>query len=150
MRNCRWRKDIERWFDGESPHAERVQRHVAKCTDCAAYHEGLQALRDGATETTRREEIQEAQFPAFFDGIREGIESPRRGHGRLWALASGSAAALIAAMSLIIMFGSGHTPVDATVIESYSTDLEGASITTSDSRNGVPTVWITVTQDDVW
>ena len=150
MRNCRWTKDIERWFDGESRHADRVQRHVTDCADCAAYLEGLQALRYGATDATRREEIQDPQFPAFFDGIREAIGTPRRGHGRLWALASGTAAALIAAMSLVVMFGSGHAPVDATVIESCSTDLEGASISTSDSKNGVPTVWITVTQDDVW
>ena len=117
---------------------------------CADYLVGVPALRDGATDATRREEIQDPQFPAFFDGIREAIGTPRRRRGGLWALASGSAAALIAAMSIVVMFGSGHAPVDATVIESCSTDLEGASITTSDSKNGVPTVWITVTQDDVW
>jgi len=149
MRNCRWTKDIERWFDGEGPDGDRVQRHVDECAACAAHLAQLRTLREGGATAARREEIQDPQFPAFFDGIREAVEAPRRRRGGLWALASVSAAALVVAVSLFVMLDGGPQPGAATVIESYSTDLEGATITTSDSENGVPTVWITVTQDDI-
>lgn len=145
MAKCRWIYDLERSFDGELPH-DHVAGHLAQCPECAARLAGLTALRNSLT--VGREEIREPQFPAFFAGIRDRLEVPYR-RRRIWALVSLAAAALIVAISTFLILSEGPQKVDATVVESYSTDLEGATITTYDSDDGVTTVWITVAQDDI-
>jgi len=152
MIDCRWTRRVEQWFDGESSEAAGVEQHIAECARCAAHLEMLRELRQTVAAATLRPGLREAQFPAFLDGIRERltVETPRRGHRRLWALVSLSAAALVVAFSAFIVFGGKPARVDATVVESCTSEIQGATITTYDSEQGVTTVWITVAGDDVW
>jgi len=113
MGKCRWSQRVERWFDGESREPESVAQHVAGCPQCAAMAARLQRFREGVHAVDVRAEIASGQFPAFLEGIRQGIEAPRRRHTGVWALASVSAAALIVAVSLFAMFTGGPEPVEA-------------------------------------
>ncbi|NIA15465.1 MAG: hypothetical protein GWP08_15485 [Nitrospiraceae bacterium] len=152
MRRCGWEKRVELWFDGEGAPTDPEAAHVAQCPHCAAQVAQWGALRSAVRETAASEAIADAQFPAFFDGIREQVRTPMRprGHRKLWAALSLTAAALIVAISAVVVFRDGPQPVGATVIESCSTELEGATIRSYSSDEGVATVWITVSQDDVW
>ena len=152
MRRCGWEKRVELWFDGAATPTDPEAEHVVQCAHCAAQVAQWGVLRSAVGETATCEGIADAQFPAFFDGIQEQVQMPvrPRGHRKLWAALSLTAAALIVAISAVVVFREGPQPVDATVIESYSTELEGATIRSYSSDEGVATVWITVSQDDVW
>jgi len=152
MIDCRWTRRVEQWFDGESSEAAGVERHVAECARCAARLETLRAVRQTVSTVASSPEIRDAQLPAFLEGIRErlAVETPRHGNRRLWALVSLSAAALVVAFSAFIVFGGKPARVDATVVESCTSEIQGATITTYDSEQGVTTVWLTVAGDDVW
>ncbi len=146
MSNCPWTQRVERWFDAESAEQEAVLSHMADCPACTAYVERLRMIRAGVASVTERADIQDGQFPAFMDGIRERIHGPARRHPGLWTFASVGAAALLMAVSAFVVFG-GRTPeVRATAVESYSTELEDATITEYVSENGVSTLWVTVTE----
>lgn len=151
MFECRWRPRIERWFDGQSSDTADVERHVGECAECARFLSSLRLMRTHVEASSKQHEIRDAQFAAFMDGIRERVETPVRGHHRgLWAALSLTAAALIVALSTFFMFTGGLGKAKATVVESASSELEGAQIKTYDSGDGVTTVWITVAKDDVW
>ena len=72
----------------------------------------------------------------------------RRG---LWAVASLATAALVAAVSITILVSDGGAPVEArTEVESYGTEIEGATATTFYSEDGTATVWLNVPDGDMW
>ena len=155
MAKCKWILEIERYFDGQSSQTEEVTQHLNVCPSCAAFHKQLETMRQGVQISVQHETIRDAQFNAFMDGIREGVAArasvtvpPRR---RWWAWMSLTAAALIVSVATFVVLTNGQKPVDATatVVESCTTDLEGGSVTSYKSE-GVTTVWVTVTKDDVW
>lgn len=150
MKSCRWSHEVERLFDGQSESPEATRRHVEQCPNCRSYQAVLTELRGAAAGQAAAGEIDANQFPAFMRGIQDGLAAPARRYGRMWAVVSLAAAALVVAASMFLVIDKGTAPVDATVVESFSTELEGASITTYDTADGVTTVWITVTQEDVW
>ena len=151
MDNCRRIRELERCFDGEADQTDELMRHVDACSACAAHLEELRRFRNGVGAVRSRQEIRDPQFPAFMDGIRERIEPVRRRHGGIWALVSVTAAALIVAISAFLVITDGaQEKVEATVrVESCSTELEGASVTSYASESGVTTVWVTLAQDDI-
>ncbi len=148
MNSCRWMKRVEACFDG-APADPAVERHTAACPVCAAHLEALRRMRAGVAAVAVRESVTDAQFPAFMRGIREGIERPERHHTGFWAVLSLTAAALIVAVATFAVFSGGTAPVRATEVESMSTDLQGAKVDTYRSEEGVTTVWITMSKDDV-
>jgi YVTN family beta-propeller protein len=62
-----------------------------------------------------------------------------------------AAAALIVAASMLLIAGVGPQPVSATVVESFSSDIENAEVTTFASDEGIATVWVKApqVQDDI-
>lgn len=129
------------------------QARTVSSTDAAdeAYLADLRAMRKGVEAVAGDGEIPEAQFPAFLDGVEARIQSRRSGRWTgLWALASVTAAALIVAASLFVMFDSGPAGVTATVVEGATTDLEGASVEWSYSEAGDATVWVETDDGDLW
>lgn len=143
--NNRMQQRVEAWFDGETavdaPATPQAEAH-------AAY---LAKVRKGAETRKAVPEIRDEQFDAFMSGIREGIQArpASRFSGGFWALASAAAAAVIVATSAMIVFTGGPAPVQATEVEAYSTELEGATVDVETSEDG-GTVWITVTTEDLW
>lgn len=152
MNNCRWMTEVEKWFDGQATNAGQVESHIQTCTTCQKHLAGLKQLRRLSTmlKQTNTNEIRDFQLPAFIQGIHEGIDQPLRRPHRIWAIISITAAALIVAISTFLVLTNGTDTVDATVIESTSSDLDGATIRTYDTEDGVATVWITGPQEDVW
>ncbi len=151
MSRCKWSEKVERWFDGETTPqvAAEVSGHVAGCLECARQVASLKQMRNMAV-AVRREEIGEGQFAAFMSGVREGAQAPRRGWGRFWALASVTAAALIAAVSTFVIISDEPQTVDATVVESVTTDLQGATVETYEDAEGDTTIAVTMSKDDIW
>ncbi len=152
MSKCRWTKQAEAWADGEAGNPAAVEAHVEACAACRAHVEGLRIVRAGVAAVRRNDEIRDPQLAAFVSGIRERLEEPprSRSRSRFWALLSLSAAALIVALSAFFMITNGLGKVDATVVESCGSDLQGATVTSYSSDNGVTTVWVTASEDDVW
>ena len=151
MGKCRWTKEIERSFDGEETRLDGLNSHLAQCKVCSAYLARLQRLHAGLETLVSREEIHESQFPAFVEGIRERIGTPRRGHRGLWAFASVAAAAVIVALCTLFIVSGGPRDVSATVVESATTELEGVTIDWYSSDDGTTKIWVTAIQGkDVW
>ena len=151
MKSCRYEKDLERWFDGELVDAGEMDSHVEQCTVCTDALEGLRKTREAVRAVAAREEISDAQFPAFMDGLRRQLEEPRHRPGRLWAFVSIAAAACIVAVSTLFMFSQGPTPVAAqSVIEDASTEIDGATTSAYYSDDGTATVWVNVPEGDMW
>lgn len=158
MSKCSWDKDIQRWFDGESANVEAVERHLDTCGVCRARLEELQALRDATqVQTALIPGVADAQMNAFLSGIRQRIEeeavvssAPRFYWRRLWAYASLAAAALIVAVSALVVFSPRPEKASATVVESVKTEVDGANVKTYKSKDGSATVWVNLPQDDVW
>jgi len=151
MKSCHWFIEVERLQDGESANPEATRRHMEQCSVCREYDAVLNEMRAAAAARPAPGEIDANQFAAFMRGIQDGIDAaPARRYGRIWAVISLAAAALVVAISMFVVLDKGAAPVDATVVESCSSELEGATITTYDTADGVTTVWITVTQEDVW
>jgi anti-sigma factor RsiW len=152
MRECRWSMKVERWVDGEARDPDAVARHVEECPACTATVKRMQAFRHGIQAVAVREAIAPSQLPAFLDGIREGIDRPARRRTGLWAVLSLSAASLIVAVSLFAVFTGGPEPVVAehTVVESATTEVEGATVKTQDSTDNTRAiVWVHRPQKDV-
>ena len=151
--------NIEQWFDGEAPEAAGLADPEGDFSEARSYLEMLEKMRDGVQAVATHEAIGDAQFPAFMDGIREQLEQPKRAPARKrWALASLTAAALIAAVSVYLVLGGGDgngatTPVEAAVteVESARTDIEGATVHTYySSESGVATVWVEPGEGEIW
>jgi len=150
MSKCRWMEQVERWFDGEETRERGdIEKHLALCPHCAPYLRGLRTLREGVRLVSHREEIQDAQFPAFMHGIRERLETaPHRSTG-MWAVVSLVTASIIVASATLLIMTGGPQSVKATVVESYSTDLEGATVDTYSTEDGTAVVWVNVTGKDI-
>ena len=152
MFKCAWQRQAERWFDGECAASDAVARHVASCPECAAFLDRLRVLRTGAKAVAVREEIAEPQLPAFIEGLRERIQAPPR-HRGAWALVSLTAASLIVAVSVFFTVTVVTGPprgAAATVVESASTDIRGATVTVSSSEDGTALVWVTEGKGEMW
>ena len=159
MSSCRRTKDIAAFFDGalqeDTQRILGIEEHLAACPECAAYLKRLQVMREGAAAITERQGVADAQFPAFVNGIYERLEAPsplpaKAGIGRLLALASLVAAALIISAAAFTLFSAGPAPVSATEVESISTDLEGATVDWYDSEDGTTTLQVNIAEDYVW
>ncbi|HRI86958.1 MAG TPA: hypothetical protein PK869_01770 [Candidatus Hydrogenedentes bacterium] len=123
-------------------------------TDEQAYIADLQYLRDAARAIPAAPEISDAQFSAFMRGIREGVDAtpaPRRG---FWAALSLVAAALVVAVSLFVIFETNNIvqppAVGASVVESASSDISGATVTSGTSEDGSAVVWFEAGQVEMW
>lgn len=151
MKTCPNEQTIGRWFDGELHDDRALESHLSECPRCAAYLGLLERIRSGAQEIAGLGEIGDGQFPAFMAGIRDGARQPSRGRRGLWAAASLATAALVAAVSITLMFSDGGAPVEAqSVVESYRTEIEGATATSFYSEDGTATVWLNVPDGDMW
>ncbi|MFO7776339.1 MAG: hypothetical protein R6W89_11120 [Candidatus Hydrogenedentota bacterium] len=153
MNRCRWAKTVEQWFDEGMTADRAAARHVAECPSCAQTLAVLKQMREGAQTIARREAVSNSQFPAFMEGIREGIETehaPAWHFNRLWTLSSLAAAALIASASLFTVFTGERGEVEGSVVESYSTELENADVSSYSTENGTTTVWVTTAEEDLW
>lgn len=153
MNRCRWANTVEQWFDEGMTPDMSAAHHAAECPSCAQTLAVLKQMREGAQATARREAITTNQFPAFMEGIREGIETeqaPAWHFNRLWALSSVAAAALIASASLFTVFTGEGGEVEGSVVESYSTELENADVSSYSTENGTTTVWVTTAEEDLW
>jgi len=148
MFRCRWTRDIERWFDNEHPEPDRVRKHTETCPACAQRLERLQGMRTGVQAAAKQDEIAEPQFASFMQGIRDAIETPKGRHRGIWALASLTAAALIVAIAAFMVFTNGPSTVEATVVESCSSEIQGAVVESYSSENGVTTVWLKFPADE--
>jgi anti-sigma factor RsiW len=152
MRECRWSKRVERWYDGESHEPETVAEHVHECPACAALLKRMKLFREGIRAVAVRAEIADPQLSAFTQGIHEGLQRPVPRRTGLWTVLSLSAAALIVAISLFAVFTGGPAPAVAqhTVVESASTEVEGATVKTQNSTdNKRAVIWVHRPQKDV-
>lgn len=143
-------------FDGAATPPGEVERLIAADPECAAHLDMLRLLREGAEAARQAPRIEDAQFPAFMAGIREGIAAAEAAPVRVpfwrrgfWQLASACTAALIAAFSLFWMVAEGPAPAAATVEDAW-TEVEGATVDWYDSKTGVTTVWVTMHEEDLW
>ena len=141
MNKCHRMHEVVRWFDGQTNTGETaLPRHLETCAACAAHLKTLQALRKGAREIVARNPLHEPAFEPFMAGLREQTTRPLPRRRTFWAVASLSAAALVVAASLFLVFSYPDAAMDATIVESYSSELEGATITSYASDSGVTTV----------
>lgn len=145
---CTSQQEVERWFDGESANSEEIKGHLKQCEACQAHVDFLRETRVAMEALPHSPEIAEAQLPAFLEGIAQEVHQPRRRFTGIWAMASGVAAALIAAVSVLSMLTPPASPVGAqTVIETYSTDIDGATVVLLGDENETPTVWLNAPDD---
>ncbi|MBN2308494.1 MAG: hypothetical protein JXR94_05955 [Candidatus Hydrogenedentes bacterium] len=151
MNNEQLERRLECWFDGElGSDAEAVQAALSQ-SECQAYLAWLRELREHTRAVAARPAINDAQFPAFMAGIRNKLEAPPRRHAQLWALASLTAAALIVAVSLFLMFNGAGGNGTATVVEAVETQIDGATVNAYSSDDGSATVWVTEPdEEDAW
>lgn len=148
MTSCRWLNEVGKWFDGASRDPQAVERHVASCAVCTAHWAQLRLLRDGVQAVAGHPEIADAQLPAFMEGIRGATLAPRRTHRGFWAVASACVTALIIASVVFYAFTGGPREVMATEIESYSTELAGATVTTYLAEDGTATVCVFLPREE--
>lgn len=111
----------------------------------------LRQISRSAQNLRTRGSINDAQFPAFWKGIEDRLETPlSRGLHRFWAILSLTTAALIVAISIFIVFFGKTQPVVAeTTVEELTTDIEGASISWSPSEDGAM-IFVNVAERDIW
>ena len=149
MTHRAWIQKIEAWHDGESADTEAVQAHLAECPACQKHLDWLRQQRAALRGADDLRPIEDAQFNAFYDTIRDRLDPPRSHRRGFLAAASFTLAALIIAVSAFSIFY-GPAPVKATEVESASTELEGATIDWYSNEDGVTTVQLTLPEDDVW
>jgi hypothetical protein len=116
------------------------------------YLADLAFLREGVQAVPPAPEIADAQFSAFMQGIREGVEAapePRRG---FWAALSLVTAAMVAAISIFVIFETNNIvqPPTVSAVESASTDISGATVTSGTSKDGSAVVWLDAGQVEMW
>lgn len=154
MRECRWTSKVEAHFDGEAQHASAdVLDHLQNCAACADYCKTLDAIRTGAQSIALAPEISDAQFDAFLDGVREGLDAPATRRRPLWAMFSLAAAAIIIALATFLVITDFNGPsrnVEATVVESAYSELQGATVDVEIEQNGGATVWVNNAPNDIW
>ncbi|HOV75627.1 MAG TPA: hypothetical protein PK967_16835 [Candidatus Hydrogenedentes bacterium] len=148
MAECRWMRNVERWVDGEASNPVEVATHLASCPVCRAHERRLRMLRNGVAAVAQAETIGDTRFSAFMEGIRERRDQRPRWNWA-WKLLP------VAAAVLIVLGGSVYTYERLTmpgppVVESASTEIEEAAVTTYASNSGVTTVWVVSRDNDVW
>jgi hypothetical protein len=143
MKRRDW-KMIEANFDGE------VKAVLEAGPEAAAWHGALEKQRAGIRAVHDPAVIQDAQFPAFMAGIREGMETPQPlfSRRRIYAAVSMAAAALLIALATFAVFTGSPEPVKANEVERVYTELEGATVG-YDQEDGVTTLWVNISRDDV-
>lgn len=145
---CTHQNEVERWFDGEATLGAQLESHIEECSSCKEHVEFLRETRAAIEALPQSPEIADAQMPAFLEGISEGIHQPRRRFSGIWAMASGVAAALIAAVAMMSMLTAPEAPIGAeSKVETYSTDIEGASVDVLGGENETQTVWLNTPDD---
>jgi len=149
MTECRWITEVEKWFDGESADPQEVERHVDQCHACAAQLERLRLIRDGVEAVVERGTIDDPQLPAFMAGIRDRIDRPMRRRRGVWALASAAAAAIVMVAGFNVLMDRPPESL-VTEVESFATELDGATVTTYLSDDGTATVWVSLPKEEVW
>ena len=147
MSQCRWTYRVARWFDtGAGEDHVEVREHLSTCPQCTAYLHQLESLREAVRPQSAPSEISDAQFSAFMRGIQEGLKPPARRFRGLWTWIS------VAAMFLIVLGGLSTMrtgPAAPVVVESCTSELDGATVTTYSDDNGETTIWIDAAEDDV-
>lgn len=145
---CTHQLDVERWFDDEQPANPKIESHLSECTSCFDHIAFLTTCREAVNALPETPSIEDAQMPAFLSGIAEEVHAPRRSRTGMWAMASLSAAALIVAVSMMTITSEGPVPVSAdSVIETFSTDIDGASAEVFYTDSHTPTVWLNAPED---
>lgn len=144
---------LEAWFDGRLP-ADAIEEH-ALSPALKGHLALLRALRNGAQASAEAmpHAINDAQLPAFLAGIREQAEGEPAGlrWPSLWAYASVAAAAVVVALSTLFIVAGGPEEVKAqSEVQTYSSELEGATIDAYTSDNGTAVIWINAPEADVW
>lgn len=151
MNDCRYQEAVSEWLDGESRDGASVEQHVAGCPACSAHRAFVEGTRAAIASASERVEIGDAQMPAYLEALREktqGIPRDRRG---LWAFASVATAALLVSISILAVFSGTPEAVEAeTVVESVSTDIEGATARSFYGEDGTAIVWVNVPDGDLW
>lgn len=143
-------KRIAADFDGEMPLSEAERAALLSDAELAAYAEALPAMHAGAQVARVTPRIEDAQMGAFMAGIQQGLATPSPApHRGVWAAVSLTAAAMVIAVSAFVVFDGGPQPVQANEVESISTDLEGARLDVYDSDEGITTIWIVNSGDDL-
>lgn len=145
----RKKKQIGALLDGELRYGGAPSLYLAD-EELKGYHDAVLALRRGVASAAIAPEIADGQFNAFMQGIRDGIETPAPRHYGVWAAASLAAAALVLVFSALAFFTTGSEPVRAAEVESAITELEGVTIHSFDNQQGLPTVWVTMPESDLW
>jgi len=141
MTPCAWQSKIAAFHDGETALATGAEEHLATCPACAEELALLRQISAGA-QARQVPEIADAQFRVFMDGIRDGIEAQRAPSRGFWAWASLCAAGLVLTLGLAYIVTGGPQPVKAAPeIESYSTQLENATVNTY-SDDSSTTIWV--------
>ena len=128
MKPCQWFPKIERYLDDELQDTTTTEAHLQQCPLCTQHLNHLKKMRNAITENRNTPQIQEAQFPAFMQGIQQRKNTQTNPFKGWWALASLTAAAILVAVATISIFRPQDKPVNATEVESVSTELEGATV----------------------
>ncbi len=146
---CTFGERVERWFDGELAEGETVRVHLAICPACRDHLALLERTR-AAIHAMPAPALDDAQMPAFLHDLRTRVEQKPARSFNLWAMMSAAAAAVVVAVSLLSIFSTGPQPIEATVIEEVSTDIQGATTESAVSDDGTATIWINVPEGDLW
>ena len=145
---CKHQHEVERWFDGETTNSSAIEAHAEQCGSCQAHLAFLREARVAIEALPQSPEIADAQLQAFLEGIAEGIHQPRHRFTGIWAMASGVAAALIAAVAMMSILTPPEAPVGAeSLIETVSTDIDGATVELLGEGDETPTVWLNAPDD---
>ncbi len=149
---CLFGERVERWFDGELADGEAIRAHLAICPACEAQLSALERLRAGIAARKAVPEIADPQLSAFLHELRGRVETaPAAARPfRFWATLSALAAALVVTVSILSITSTGPKPIEATVIEERSSEIEGATTSVSVSNDGTTTIWVNVPEGDMW
>lgn len=136
---------VDRWLDGAGPRPATLDADP----ELMAYADAMQLVRSDA-QGRAVPEIGDAQFRVFMDGVREGIAPQRRRQSsRWWALASLATASFLISLSVFYIFWGDPATVRATDVEEISTELDGATTDWYDNEDGVTTIWVHYSGDDL-
>lgn len=149
MSTCKWISKIDAYVDGESDNPQSVEDHLQTCTECAHHRDSVLQMRSAiGALTAGTPHVSDEQFRSFMNGIQDGMHTNRRSPRGFWALMSLTAAALVIAVATFSLF-TGPGPVKANEVESVSTQLDNATVHWDNSDDGVTTIWISISEDDV-
>jgi anti-sigma factor RsiW len=146
---CTFEERVGRWFDGELADDRPIQEHLESCAVCREHVALLKTMR-AAIQSEDVPTLADAQIPAYLNDLRTRVERKPARRVSLWAMFSASTAAVVVAVSLMSVFSTGPQPIEATVIEEVTTDIEGATTESTVSDDGTATVWVNLPEGDLW